>query len=365
MCLTRNLEKLDSLLKNFDCSHSEDGIDFSFTVSLEKLRLLKEFNDAGLPDLSFDTGEQWVDLGDLSSRIGKEVKAELLFQELKAAGLNVYQDWSHFFSYKPHLISVPDSFLILSDHTIHPNEPTSKQVKHYFDVCKIVQLLISRADYIKKITDEIVEEVIFLHKEKLEIPINYTAEVLEEGLDGISIVNALFEDNSHIEQKISIFKEVISSFLSNISKTERLQYLLCHFGEFSKRLNENYQLFVSEFSFDDVRKEYEESKREYFTKLNDVFSSVQTKMLGVPISIAFASFKMNSFVTSASFLTDSLLGLSIVIYSIMMILMIANQNHSLKAVKTDYESQMARLKHHYSDQYKLSEDILIDLNKRS
>ena len=144
-------------------------------------------------------------------------------------------------------------------------------------------------------------------------------------------------------------------------KYNHLQELL------NQRLTEKLKkspLLLCEFSFDDVRKEYEESKREYFTKLNDVFSSVQTKMLGVPISIAFASFKMSSIIDTSSFWQNSLLALSIAIYSIMMVLMIQNQKHSLEAVKKDYESQMTRLKHHYSEQYDLIEGIQTGLNSR-
>mgnify|MGYP000616233001 CR=1 FL=1 len=35
----------------------------------------------------------------------------------------------------------------------------------------------------------------------------------------------------------------------------------------------------------------------------------------------------------------------------MMFMLIANQKHTLAAVKNEYESQMTRLKHQYSEQY--------------
>ena len=154
------------------------------------------------------------------------------------------------------------------------------------------------------------------------------------------------------------------SVLVNISKTDRLVYLINNFGEFSKRLNENYQLFVSEFSFDEVRKEYEENKRDYFSKLNDIFTSVQTKMLGIPISLGIASFKMSSIVDDISFWTNFLLLLSIVIYSVMMVMLIKNQKHTLESIKNEYKSQMARLKHQYAEQYENIKNIEKELNTR-
>lgn len=360
MSATKKLEKINALSLLVNCKQHDDGFEFSFIANEKVLRVIKESIDVGVPFSSFSIDDLSVEFGSIKSKIGSQVIVLLLTEQLRNEDLNIYWDWDKLFEYKPNITLVPNNFFILSDRTIHPREPVSSKVKHYHDVCKIINLLISRSDHTLSLTNTIVKEVIFLHKCRIEIPIDFTAKVLDEGLDGISIVNALFEDLSHKEQKTSILKEVIYSLLSNVSKAERLQYLLSHFGEFSKRLNENYQLFVSEFSFDDVRKEYEESKRDYFTKLNDVFSSVQTKMLGIPISLALASLKMSSIVDDISFWTNFLLALSVVIYSSMMIMLIKNQKHTLNAVKNDYESQMSRLKH----QYEQIKDIQEDLNKR-
>lgn len=365
MCDTRKLEKINELSQVLNCKQHDDGFDFFFTVNEGVLRVIKESIDVGVPFASFYIDDLFVEFDEMKSKIGSEAQTRLLTEKLKEEGLKVYWDWDKLFAFKQNITLVPNNFLVLSDNTIYPNDQgDSSKVKHYQGVCKIIKLLASRADYKLDLTNTVSEEIIFLHKCRIEIPVNYTASVLEEGLDGISIVNALFEDVSHKEQKTSILKEVIYSLLSNISKAERLQYLLSHFGVFSKRLNENYQLFVSEFSFDEVRKEYEESKRDYFTKLNDVFSSVQTKMLGIPISLALASLKMSSIVNDISFWTNFLLALSVVIYSIMMFMLIKNQKHTLNAVKNDYESQMTRLKHQYSEQYEQIKDIQEDLNKR-
>ena len=152
--------------------------------------------------------------------------------------------------------------------------------------------------------------------------------------------------------------------LSGIQKNARLTYLLTNFGEFSKRLSENYHLFVSEFSFDEVRKEYEESKREYLTKLNDIFSSVQTKMLGIPVSLAVASIKISPIIDANSFWSNLLLFTAVWVYSYMMFSLIKNQTHTLSSVRDEYQSQMNRLKHQYSEQYEIIKHIEHDLDKR-
>jgi len=159
-------------------------------------------------------------------------------------------------------------------------------------------------------------------------------------------------------------KEVLYSLLVNVPERDRLQYLFSHFGEFTKRVNENYQLFVSEFSFDKVRREYEEKKREYLVKLNDVFSSVQSRMIGIPVSLALTALKLSGSVDDLSLTSNLLILMAVLIYSVFIFIMLANQSHTLNSIKDEYTSQMKRMKHHFADQYDKIEDIQRELNKR-
>jgi len=364
MSVVDKLVKLAEISIPLNCVKHDDGFEFCFTINEETIKLVTECNSVGISFDSFSFGSIFQEFDNLQNNVGKKCTALLLSEQLRNDGLNIYWSWQEFLSYKPNLFSVPENFLIINENVIYPSQNVSGKLKHYIDVNSLIKLISEYADHSIKLTDKIIEEVVFLHKTRLEIPITFTSESLGEGLDGISVFSGLFEDKSHKDQKTSILKEVLYSLLSNAPKLERLEYLLIHFGEFSKRFTENYNLFVSEFSFDEVRKEYEESKRDYFIKLNDIFSSVQTKMLGIPISLALASFKMSSIVDDISFWTNFLLVISIVIYTSMMVMLIKNQKHSLESIKSEYTSQMARLKHQYAKQYEQIKNIQTDLDTR-
>ena len=362
-----NVEKLiilKTLFNDVECRKNNDGFVVLFSISSSSIKRFEECQENGIQFDSYLVNDLYVDTNDLLDNEGQTAEASISTQQLKAQGLNVYWSWEELLAYRPNVTAVPDNFFIINEEIVYPAEPVSNKTKHYKEVCTLLNLLIENADHTNNLTDKIVNDVVFLHKTRLEIPVLYNHECLGEGLDGISIVVALFKDQSHIEQKSSILKETLYSLLINVSKKDRLLYLLNNFGDFSKRLNENYQLFVSEFSFDDVRKEYEEKKRDYFTKLNDVFSSAQTKMLGVPIALALASLKLSTIVDNITFWTNFFLALSITIYSVMMFMLITNQKHTLKALKNEYESQMARLKHQYADQYEQVKNIVTELNSR-
>lgn len=355
---------LKLLIRDFEYRVVDAAIEIEFEVTSEIVARIIEFEDTGIKFDSFLIGELFVDLDELSEKSGHMVTGKISLITLKSQGLNVYLGWREFLDYKPNLTKIPPNFLILSEGIVYPNEYPCGKAKHYKEICEFLKVLISNADHTESLAENVIKGVIYLHKSRIEIPLIYAENCLGEGLDGISVILAMFNDGSHLDQKNSILKEVLYSLLINTQQSDRLEHLLTNFGEFSKRLNENYQLFVSEFSFDDVRKEYEEKKRDYFSKLNDVFSSVQVKMLGIPISLALASLKMSAIVDDVTFWTNLFLALSIIIYTVMMFMLIKNQKHTLSALKNEYESQMARLKHQYSDQYDEIVGILSELNTR-
>lgn len=306
-----------------------------------------------------------VEFSEVASLLNSSsIKVEVSFREFKEKGVCIYWNWNQYLKNKTHYLKPDKQFIILTDEVIYPANNQVGRLKNYLDVCSLMALLRDNADYERKLGDVAVSEITFLHKTKFSIPIDYSEKELESPLDGISQLLAHFKDEAHQEQKISILKEVLHGLVGSLPDKERFTVLLRQFSDFSTRFTENYQLFVSEFSFDKVRKEYEESKREYLVKLNEIFSSVYTKMLGIPISIGIGSMRFSHLSNEAEFAGNFLLLVAVTIYVIMMKLLLESQNHSLQAIKTEYDSQMNRLKYYYSSQWKLIESINEELDRR-
>lgn len=359
-------EKLIELHERYKFQQNDDGYEFSAPITNQLIDDIDSFEE---PTLSlfkcFDQNASvYIETKDLKTKLGTPVSIRISPQDLKSNGLNVYFCWKDFLGSKENILNPPKNFLILSEGIVYPSQNIQGKLKHFFEVKSFLEILIDNADHLNKLTKQIVEEIVFLHKNKLEILVQIDEECIGESLDGFTIVKSLFDENSHKEQKKSILKEVLHGFLGGIKKNVRLMYLITNFGEFSKRFSENYNLFVSEFSFDEVRKEYEESKRDYLTKLNDIFSSVQTKMLGIPVSLAVASIKISPIIDASSFWSNLLLFAAVWVYSYMMFSLITNQTHTLTSVKDEYQSQMNRLKHQYSEQYDIIKHIENELNTR-
>lgn len=352
--LNENFKSIHSLAQLYELTTEGEFV----TLQLE----IKEGCSSKIPKQlnieSIEVDDLFIELDEIDKYDGKV--ASVTFK--KPDGL--YNSWVDFLNYRPNLVHCPNFFYLLHDDTVFPvNEPKGK-LKHYLDVIKLVNILIEHADYTAHLSDSVIDKVTYLHKSRIDIQFVYDDNNLAEALDGITVFCSYFDDPTHMQQKVSILKESLFSLNFSDNKNNKLSKFINQFGEFSKRFIENYNLFVSEFSFDEVRKEYEEKKRDYFIKLDEIFSSVQSKMLGIPISLALASFKLSSIVDEKSFWSNLFLSISIIVYSAMMIMLIRNQKHSLEALKSEFTSQMNRLKHQYSGQYKKIEGMIIDLNKR-
>lgn len=357
-------DKIKELNGRYPFQENGEGYQISASLNEQLIRDLNDCEQLGIPITSYFYGEKYREFKSLHAQPDVQLTIQISSEDLSLIGLNVYTSWDDFLKSRKNIFKTPENFLILSDGVIFPQNSKEGKIKHYLEVRDFLTILIKNADHTINLTSEVIEEVIFLHKTKIEIPILLDEMSIQNSLDGFTIIKSLFEDNSHVEQKKSILKEVLYGLLNAINKSERLLYLLSNFGEFSKRLSENYQLFVSEFSFDDVRKEYEESKREYIVKLNDIFASVQTKMLGIPISLAVASIKLSPIIDITTFWSNLLLFLAVGLYSWMMFILISNQKHTLSSVRDEYRSQMTRLRHQYSEQYDSIKQIQIDLDTR-
>ncbi|MEP7706533.1 hypothetical protein [Paraglaciecola sp. 25GB23A] len=368
MTLTTNsiFQLLEKLALRSELKASENGFEYQVQLSEETIISLKEDYKNGLSFDGLKVDEQFIDIDELSSFKGRILTVQFSNNYLRQQNIFIYTNFEDFLAYKPNLLTPPENFIILEQRLSYSktSDVSDHKLLTYFNVCRLLSTLNEYADHQDRFNSNVIYELVFLHKSRMAIVVNYSIDCLDFGLDGISIFNSLFSDPAHKDQKLSILKEVMFGFLININKTQRLDFLIQHFGEFSKRLNENYQLFVSEFSFDDVRREYEEKKRDYLVKINDVFAQVQTKMLGIPISLALISFKMGTIIDSQTFWANLTLLIAILAYTAMMSMLIEGQKATLTSLKDEYTSHMNRLKHQYPEQFEKIKKSIDDLDKR-
>lgn len=362
-----NYEKLASFIEEFKFSSDGKSLFSKLNSRDEKIGRLKDIYSEFVSIINFTVDGKDYELDELDELggVASVVLISVYLESLRDLGYLVYSSWSNFLEVIENRVFPPVDFFIVSDLSYRvPGFESGLKISHYLKVCEFLQILLDVSDYAERYSERSVHNLVFLFKNRLEVPILYDESVLEEGLDGISVLTHLMTDNSQIEHKKNIFKQVLIQYCFPLTGVERLPSLLKNFGEFSSRVNENYQFFVSEFSFDDVRKEYEEKKRDYLLKIDEIFSSVYSKLMGIPVSLGLVAVRVSG-IKSFTSTADFFLALAILVYALMMIALVKNQKHSLIALKNEFQSQLNRFKFSYPDQFSKIELIEVELCERS
>lgn len=233
------------------------------------------------------------------------------------------------------------------------------QVRQYLAATQLYNLLGKVADHKGGVGST--KTLIFLHKEKIEIVPDYGITDLRELPNVATFKSDFIDSETHKEQKLTIVRTVLLDMFAGRHCVPFAE-LLARFGDFVEKLNASYQLYVSEFSFQKVKAEIEKEKLDATTKLNKVFSDIQSQLLAVPAALILVGGQMENTGVWAS--KNLFIWLGIVVFSILMTLLVRNQRHTLTAVKQEIDQQWQQIKgkhHSVADRF---EDSYKQLDKR-
>ncbi len=239
------------------------------------------------------------------------------------------------------LLASPRQFYLADiDYLLNEEEvEIPRQVENYLYASSFASTLNELADH----SLPSIPKAIFLQGEKLELSLAYCTNDLVElkGLD--KFIEDFVRAEIHKEQKATIIKGVLIEMLKN-NEIDRLTLpcLIKRFTEFLERVNANYQLYVSEFSFEKIKEQVESEKFEFTLKLNKVFSGIQNQLLAVPIALVLVSSQMQ--MTEGLSLKNMSIWFGIIIFGVFMSLLIRNQRSTLKAIQMEIDSQWSNIK---------------------
>ena len=237
---------------------------------------------------------------------------------------------------------VPKEFY-LSDIDYHykggENAP-DRIVQYYLDTARFIQEIAKVADH-SVLKGKL--KAIFLHGQKIELSLGYTVNDLRP-LDGCQDFYAEFVNAQiHKEQKSSIIKSVLIEMLKT-NELDRLTLpcLLKRFSEFVERVNANYQLYVSEFSFEKIRDQVEKEKLDFMLKLNKVFSEIQNQLLAIPVALILIGSQTAP--TESISLHNIFIFFSMLVFAALMSLLLRNQRHFLDSIRIEMMNQWDEIK---------------------
>ncbi|WP_157922040.1 hypothetical protein [Escherichia coli] len=212
-------------------------------------------------------------------------------KKLRSLGLAIYKNLNEAINLSP---KAKDKFILIQSPdgktALYPNETIKGHILHYIQISKVWEVLVNSSD------DDDGNSCTFLGARKSFVTLHYELDDLDLELDGFSKFMKLMDLEDHKEEKNKILSNTIFSFTSNKDLKFRFRTILKRFSTFVERFEENYHAFAVGFSFEKIRKEYEEKFRDYLSKINSVLSESLTRSLAIPAStvLTFTAIKSNS-----------------------------------------------------------------------
>lgn len=269
-----------------------------------------------------------------------KIKVDLVLKKIHS-DFFICNNWNTLLAYPEYLLKPIQAVYLIDTQELITNENKTKEFERYLKASKICKFIADIAN-----TKNSDTEYVIIFGQALSISFSdVTLNDIQYDMD-VNTLSELLRKDLHQEAKTSLVREALVSFLKDKREKHRFGYLLTHFNAFSTQILIGYEQFVSNYTFDKVRREHQEKRTEYIGRLNKVFDEVATKALAIPAGIwlAISQIKetaLNSFDTARN-------AIYVLILFTLIFIVIANicgQFAILRALKDEYTSLFERLRH--------------------
>ncbi|WP_314341404.1 hypothetical protein [Acinetobacter guillouiae] len=228
-------------------------------------------------------------------------------------------------------------FLYLPEKTYLNGEETSapKIIQNYLKCVSLYTLLKTQADHISSTSDNI-ETIYFLNTKKITIKNDLTS-IDNDILFKLPPFEINFiNSNIHKETIKNIINDSLNSFY--IDKNISINKVCIDFDSLYDVIKNNYDTYISQFTFEKIKKEVEKFRTESITRINKAFSDIQMQIIAIPASLIVVASNLKTG-SNFSFLSNSIIFLGALFFTIAVLVMCENQSDTLDNIKHEIDAQ--------------------------
>lgn len=338
-------------------------------LNSEILEKLNELSSAGLADSSLRIKKNNVLISPTASLDG--IKDRHFFPEytyeikLEKNNINngddfiICYNWDELLSYPHYIINPIKDLFFTSSQMLFNKDSTDENYLNYLNLYKIYEFI----NFLSENTKSDQGTIFFNRSDKFKFTL--TENDLKECLD-IQTLETLMNKDMHREAIIHLMCKEVTGFIKDIDEKDRFSHMIRHLNPLITNILHSYQSFVDDYSFDKVRKEYNEKRTEYTKKINDTFDSVATKMLAIPAGIWFATAQIkNNAEQNFDFTRNFVVLMTVLCMVVVLILNILGQYSTLKELKNEYTDVFKNLKVKFADEAKEIGKISKELDRKN
>lgn len=234
---------------------------------------------------------------------------------------------------------MPQRFYLADLDVVYEGDPSACAVLGlYADSLRTLDLMRNLADHADSAGGN--DRLVFLHKEKLVVPILLGPNDLRSPAH-LDEWERLMSEPTHHEQRKIIFKSVLLEGLAGVPEGGRAAAFLNDFDDLFQRFQAGYALYVSEFSFDKVMAGVREKNLAYTVRINMVLTDIQSQVLALPVALILVGGQMKE--AQDFTLANVLIFIGACLYALMIGFLISGQHDNLTAVLGEIDAEQAHL----------------------
>lgn len=325
-CFNGEVTLTDDLLKQLSALHSAE--------------LVEEILDLVVDDVV----KANIAIGDIqTNNIGQKFKIELVATHINKNQM-ICRNWDALLKY-PEYINKPVMAVYFTDtNEMLDSSSGDSKFNNYQNITNICSLIDKVA--LKNTTDSYSKIVVY--DRDVSIKFSLTENDLNFKIE-TNLLDDFLQKDAHWDVKIALVKQSLVKLLKHKSTNNRLGYLIRHFNGFASDLLVSYHSYVEKYSFDKVRKEYEEKFTLYVEKVNDVFDRASVKLLSIPAGVWFANSQIQtSTLNDLAYMKNISVLASVSVLAMILILNLLGQFSILNTIRSEYKNLFVRLKEDYT-----------------
>ena len=256
------------------------------------------------------------------------------------------KDLEDLLSTKFSIVPQPADFIISElDFVSWENQPTTyPSISAYLILGELVKKLISVEVF--KIKHD---NAIFLSfaNNSLTFIAQITSEVLSSNyssiITGSENILAMFSSPLYQQDKCRLLKGQIFSTMESLQKSDRFIIFCNLLEEIASNFSDNYDLFISKFSFQSDQENLMKQQYEYSKQISEILSSIQNKILAIPLSLILSYTQMKTEIIDRPFLINSFVVLGSLIFTFLVWKLLGSQEEMLKLISSEFDFKRKRI----------------------
>lgn len=365
--LLENLKELYNSGRGGIIASNRLSIEIKLTEALSQLvSAIDEAFPSG--DISLSDNGNDISLEFINLHIGKDVNVQI----------NVPRNESNFYAFTTDdfissgfIFKTPTDFFLQEANVLKSEESNNEKLNKYLEIVGFTKFLLSIDchDHTSKSSEEVYSLIFLGAKKKLYIRLSYIVSNIT--IDSVDVKNSTefllqsFSESLYKDEKVRLLRIALIDYLSSVPEPLRLEFLINNLVELCEIFKNNYELFLSEFSFKDELAKVIEDRREFMLKLNGVLTGIQAKVLAIPISFVIAGSQIKPVVANSDNISNFFILFGSFVFLYLMQILLDAQKSAVDSISREFGARRLWFLENLPSNYESIKSEFAGLEQRS